>query len=208
MKSATPFHGVATPQMRKIAAGAMRRHPFPSAAAWQEAVRTLWRQADRREERYAAIEVLLCRAARGWLTLERLHLAEELITSGAWWDYTDAIAPHALGHLLRAYADAMAAILREWAVDADIWKRRAAILAQLKFKAETDEHLLHDLIEPSLGEREFFLRKAIGWALREYSKTAPAFVADYVERTAGRMAPLTRREAVKVLAKRGGPSRP
>lgn len=204
MKSTMPFHGVAIPQMRKIAAGAMRRHPPASADAWQEAVRALWHRAARREERYAAIEVLLCPAVRGWLTLERLGLLEELIVSGAWWDYVDAIAPQALGHLLRTHPDAMPPILRAWAVDADVWKRRAAILAQLRFKADTDALLLRDLIEPSLGERGFFLRKAIGWALREYSKVAPAFVADYVERNAGRMAALTRREALKALRRQSG----
>jgi 3-methyladenine DNA glycosylase AlkD len=91
----------------------------------------------------------------------------------------------------------MSGILRDWAVSSDIWKRRSAILAQLNFKRETDLKLLYDCIRPSLGASEFFLRKGIGWALRQYARTDPAEVIRFVRRNEARLSPLSKREALK-----------
>ena len=120
-----------------------------------------------------------------------------MIVSGAWWDYVDAIATRQLGELLRKYPTRMAAILRKWAIDDDIWLRRSAILAQLNFKADTDLALLYDCIRPSLGRSEFFLRKAIGWALRQYARTNPDEVLRYVRDHRAELSPLSIREALK-----------
>jgi len=87
---------------------------------------------------------------------------EELIVTGAWWDYVDAIAGQRLLAILRAEPEAMTRAMLEWAVDDDMWKRRSAILCQLNAKADTDLALLEAAIAPSLGSKEFFLRKAIG----------------------------------------------
>ena len=89
------------------------------------------------------------------------------------------------------------------AEDENIWKRRTAILAQLKCKDATDANLLEAVIAPSIGEKEFFLRKGIGWALRNYSYVRPTFVIDYVQQHAERLSPLTKREALKALLKAG-----
>ena len=97
----------------------------------------------------------------------------------------------------------MSALLREWAKGEDIWKRRTAILSQLKRGKATDEELLFEFIEPSIDEREFFLRKAIGWALRQYSRVNPDGVVAYVEHHADRLSPLSKREALKALLKSG-----
>ena len=110
----------------------------------------------------------------------------------------DSVAPTVFGDLLLAERQRTAALLRRWSMDDDIWRRRSTLIAQLRLKRRTDEKLLFELIEPSLDSREFFLRKAIGWALREYSKTAPARVARYVEKES-RLSPLSRREALKVI---------
>jgi 3-methyladenine DNA glycosylase AlkD len=125
---------------------------------------------------------------------------EEMITSGAWWDYVDAIATRQLGEILRKQFPPMAAILRKWAVSDNLWKRRSAILAQLNFKNETDLDLLYDCIRPSLGSPEFFLRKGIGWALRQYARTDPKEVARYVRSHEAQLSPLTKREALKHIA--------
>ena len=202
MKSAMPYLGVTVPAVRKIARAAFRRHPFEHADGWQRCVLTLWRDAAHREVRYAAVELLLLAAYRPWITLERVPLLRELIQTGAWWDYVDAIAANAVGHVLAEQPARGTVMLRRWAVDDDIWLRRSAILAQLKFKDRTDFELLCGCIEPSLGETEFFLRKAIGWALREYSKTDPAAVLRYVDANDDRLSNLSRREALKVIDKR------
>ena len=91
----------------------------------------------------------------------------------------------------------MKPLLRTWANDADMWKRRTAILCQLGFKRDTDLDLLYACIEPSLERREFFLRKAIGWALRQYAWTDPKEVRRYVKANRDRLSPLSIREATK-----------
>jgi 3-methyladenine DNA glycosylase AlkD len=122
---------------------------------------------------------------------------EEMIVTGAWWDYVDAIAGHRLGLLLRRFPAPMRKQMLAWSRDQDLWKRRSAILCQLRFKGETDLELLYACIAPSLASREFFLRKAIGWALRQYAWTDPREVVRYVREHQAALSPLSRREALK-----------
>ncbi len=129
---------------------------------------------------------------------------EEMIVTGAWWDYVDAIAGRALGVLLGAHARPAGTLLRAWAVSDNVWKRRSAILAQLRSKRATDTQLLTDVIEPSIGEQEFFLRKGIGWALREYSKTDPEWVIAFVGAHPD-LSRLSRREALKHVERQPSP---
>ena len=198
MKSDMPYFGVGVPQCRRIAGSVFRMHPLPDADAWEAAILDLWRDAAHREERYAAIELLLFRRYSSWLEPARLPMIEEMVVTGAWWDYVDAIAGRGVGTMLAARPDAMKAVLCEWARDGNIWKRRTAILAQLRAKRATDTELLADVIRPSIGEPEFFLRKGIGWALREYSKTDPDWVTEFVGAHA-ELSDLSRREALKHL---------
>jgi 3-methyladenine DNA glycosylase AlkD len=197
MKSSIPYLGVQTPQLRQAVKGVLASYPLDTLAEWRDAVLTLWRSARYREERYAAIGLIAHSKYRPFRTLEALPIYEEIITSGAWWDFVDTIATHQLGELLSQYPREAASILRMWAVSPDIWKRRAAILAQLGFKRQTDCKLLYDCIRPSLGSTEFFLRKGIGWALREYAKTDSAEVMRYVREHESQLSSLTKREALK-----------
>ena len=197
MKSPMPYLGVQTPPLRQAIRPLLAARRLESFEEWRGAILTLWRNARYREERYAAIELAGHQAYQAFQTLDTLPLYEEMIVSGAWWDYVDSIAGHQIGGLLRRYPKEMHGLLREWAACDDIWKRRAAILAQLGFKSETDRKLLYACIRPSLGRPEFFLRKGIGWALREYAKTDEAEVVRYVRRQAALLSPLSRREALK-----------
>ena len=124
---------------------------------------------------------------------------EAMIVSGAWWDYVDDIASHRIGGLLTLYPETIRATMLAWSRDANLWKRRTAILSQLSFKAATDEWLLFACIAPNMGDRDFFIRKAIGWALRVYSKTAPDVVRRYVREHEAELSPLSRREALKYM---------
>ena len=186
------------PECRRISGRVFRAHELADSGAWEAAILELWREAARREERYAAIELLLYRRYAGWLEPARFPLIEELVVTGAWWDYVDAIAGKGMWTMLAAHPGPTGAVLREWAKDDDIWKRRTAILAQLRAKGATDTALLADAIRPSIGHPEFFLRKGVGWALREYSKTDPAWVRAFVEAHPG-LSRLTRREALRRL---------
>ena len=204
MKSAMPFIGVTVPEVRKRAKTVYRNHPIDSAGAWRRVVQHLWRNAAYREVRYAALEAIGYSRYRRFLNLDALPLIEELVTTGAWWDFVDQIATQTVGKLLADHPNEMDPVLRDWSMGDDIWLRRTAILAQLKFKDRTDEALLFDCIEPSVGDPEFFLGKAIGWALREYSKTSPDAVTRYVTNNEARLSNLSVREALKVIKRRGG----
>lgn len=203
MKSAMPFFGVTVPEVRRIVSSLVRERPFADADAWQDTLLDIWRGAGKREERYAAVEILNHARHRRWVTPSVFPTIEELVVTGAWWDFVDAIASRAVGTALANEPAEVRALLRTWSADPNIWKRRTAILAQLKRGRDTDRALLFDLIEPSVGESEFFLRKAIGWALRAYSKVEPDAVVGYVAANAERLSPLTKREGLKTLLKSG-----
>lgn len=196
MKSAMPYYGVPSTPLRRLAREAATAHPLPTFEAWRDTILALWREATYREERYVALELAARPRYRAYRTRDALPLCEEFVVSGAWWDLVDATA-HLLRDLARDDHDWMAARMREWARDPHLWKRRAAILSQLGLNTATDWPLLQDCIEPNLEDREFFIRKAIGWALREYAKSAPEAVRTYVEALGARLSPLSRREALK-----------
>lgn len=201
MKSAMPYRGVQTPMRRKLVRAAVRDHPLTAREAWLAAIYELWRNAAYREERYAALDVTGAPPFRAYRTLEALPLYEEMVVSGAWWDLVDDVATHKLRELVDAYPAQMAAHMRAWSRDADLWKRRSSIICQIKRKEATDLALLWDCMEPNLDDPDFFIRKAIGWALRDLAWTDLPTVADYVARNADRLSPLSRREALKNAAK-------
>jgi 3-methyladenine DNA glycosylase AlkD len=120
-----------------------------------------------------------------------------LIVDGAWWDLVDGLATHEVGDLLRLYPDTMRPTLLGWSRGQDPWLRRTAIICQVGFKHTTDQDLLYACIEPNLAERGFFLRKAIGWALREYAKAEPAAVARYVAEHDTKLSGLSKRQPLK-----------
>jgi 3-methyladenine DNA glycosylase AlkD len=206
MKSALPFHGIATPLRRRLQAEAVAAHPLPDTAALVDAMGRLWREARHREERYAGMELARIGAHRRLMGLALLPLYEEMIRDGAWWDYCDDISGHALAALLQHHPADMKPLLRRWAQGDDLWLRRAAMLCQRTLKRGFDAVLLYDTILPSIGggrfAGEFFIRKGIGWALRERSYAAPAEVQAFVNEYAAQLSPLTIREALKAIARR------
>jgi 3-methyladenine DNA glycosylase AlkD len=208
MKSALPFYGIAAPLRRRITAEAVKRHPAQDSAALVRTMRALWRGARFREERYAAVELpRLGRVHPKLVTLDLLPLVEEMITTGAWWDLVDDISGNVLARLLERYPRDIKPLLRAWANGDDLWLRRAAMLCQRSLDAaQFDAELLYDCVLPSIGNgkfaHEFFIRKGIGWALRERSYAAPDEVRVFCQEYAAQLAPLTRREALKVIDKR------
>jgi 3-methyladenine DNA glycosylase AlkD len=198
MKSAMPSLGARVPEVRQLAVAAVARYPFGSAGQLRESVLELWRTAEFREERYAAIDLTGGKLVASDLNM--LPVYEEMIRQGAWWDFADGVAGRICA-LLQAHRTEMSAVILRWSSDPDFWVRRASITAQLKAKADTDTVLLGRVIEANLPDPEFFIRKAIGWALREYAKTEPDWVAAFVAAHEDRISPLSRREALKNLAK-------
>ncbi|WP_458781811.1 DNA alkylation repair protein [Arthrobacter sp. D3-16] len=198
MKSAMPFLGVRVPEVRRLTMAAVARYPFGSAGEQRATVLELWRGAQFREERYAAIDLTLGTLVAA--DLQMLPVYEEIIRQGAWWDFADGVAGR-ICSLLEAHHAEMSEVILGWSTDPDVWIRRASITAQLKAKAGTDPELLRRVIDANLADPEFFIRKAIGWALREYAKTEPGWVSDFVAARGHRMSPLSRQEALKHLPK-------
>jgi 3-methyladenine DNA glycosylase AlkD len=125
---------------------------------------------------------------------ELVELIEHMVRTGQWWDYTDELA-HRVAELHDVRPGPTAALMREWSVDDDFWIRRIAILSQLGRGDRLDPDLLTGVIVPNLAETEFFIRKAIGWALREYARIEPEWVRSFAAMHA--LSPLSRREALK-----------
>lgn len=194
MKSDLPYLGVRMPDLRRAWRSVLAAGPIEGRSELETAVSELWDGAAFREERYTAI-ALLDHHSR-WVSLDML---ERLVVDGAWWDYVDTLARQ-VGRLLRSDRS-VEADMRRWSTDGDRWKRRVSIICQLGFKGDTDLGLLYDCIEPNLDDRDFFVRKAIGWALRDYAWHDPVEVDRYVREHEGRLSGLSRREATKNLAR-------
>jgi 3-methyladenine DNA glycosylase AlkD len=198
MRSAMPYRGVQTPGWRGLTRRLASDHPLPDLESLQDTVRELWHGAAFREERYVALELTADRRYAAWQTPALLPLYRELIVTGAWWDFVDELAIRRIGPLLRGFPTELTPVVRAWARDADRWLRRTSVICQVGSKQATDTGLLTFCVESNVDDRDFFLRKGIGWALREYSKTDPAWVAEFVASHPA-LSPLSRREASKYL---------
>lgn len=198
MKSAMPYLGVPVPAVRATARAAARAHPPASVAHLGASAAALWREASHREHRYAATALTGLPMAAGARELLPLH--EEMIVTGAWWDHVDEVS-HRLGALLLAHPDELRPVLLSWSVRPDRWLRRASIIAQLGARERTDTDLLATVVDANASDRDFLVRKAIGWALRDYARADPDWVSGFVAARSEVLSPLSRREATKHLAR-------
>ena len=195
MKHRQRFAGVCMPEVVRIARDAARRFQPTDYREADRAPRALW-QGRWREERYAAL-----RLAEWWVVCERpeaLELYEWMVRNGGWWDLVDRIAGVLMGGLIRAHPRLKARVFGYIESD-EMWLRRCALFCQLKFKQETDAAALRRMVLIVAGEQEFFIRKAIDWALREYAKTDPHFVQEFVRERGSALWTLSRGEALKNL---------
>jgi 3-methyladenine DNA glycosylase AlkD len=199
MKSSMPFRGVPAPPRRVLVRETLAGRTWRSVEEWQQTVTTLWDDARYREERYVALDVAAHRSAQTFQTAERLPLYEHLVVTGAWWDYVDTVAGTLIEPLLSAHRAELTPTMRAWSADPDLWRRRTSIICQLHAGAATDTELLADVVVVNLGDRDFFIRKAIGWALRQYASADASWVREFVAANEATMAPLSRREALKHL---------
>jgi len=199
MKSALPYYGLAAPELKRLLRPHLAAYSPDDRESWEATLRALWDEATRREERYAALALGRHRVARTWRDPASLALWRHLVVTGAWWDLVDETAIHLVGDVLDRHRVAATPTVSAWATDGDLWLRRTAVLAQLRHRERTDLRLLTRAVESNLDDRSFWLRKAIGWALREYARTDPDWVRARVDGWGDRLSPLSRREALKHL---------
>ncbi len=200
MKSALPYYGVTSPELKALLRPLLTSFRPTTREKWDETVRSLWDGATHREERYAAVAFAQHPGATKWRDPDALALYEHLISTGAWWDLVDVVASDLVGPVLLKYRRKTTPLIRDWATGDDLWLRRAAVLSQLKHAAETDLDLLTYVVEANVDDTSFWLRKAIGWALRQYGRTDPEWVRREVDVLGPRLSGLSRREALKHLA--------
>ncbi len=199
LKSVMPVYGVGVPQTRRVTTQTAKDHQalWHDPVTWEKTLRHLWDEATHREERWAVLHIIRSNLSRAQASrLEALELYEHLLRTGAWWDLVDDTS-HAVGMVLLSHPQA-AGTIRGWSTDPDLWVRRSSIICQLQHKDRTDQALLTDAIEANQDDDEFFIRKAIGWALRDYARTDAGWVLAFVQ-AHPRLSPLSRREALKHL---------
>jgi len=196
LKTDMPFYGVQTPQRAPILRELVAAFPPADGAEYEAAVRALW-ALPHREEKYLALGY----AARfdDQVTVDRVPLYRDLIVDVAWWALSDTAAIGLFGRVLFKARAKATPVARRWISDPDMWLRRTAIICQVGHKEETDEGLLFDACLACMDEKEFFIRKAIGWALREYARSAPQAVSRFAAAHRERMSGLSYREATKHL---------
>ena len=199
MKSEMPYCGISSPDLAALLRPLLRSWDPGGRDAWEATVRALWDGATHREEWYAALAVARHRRARPWLDAGSLELSRHLVVTGAWWDVVDVVAVHLVGVALRADRAAVTPVVRAWAGDEHLWLRRTAVLCQVGARDQVDPDLLRHAVETNLDDASFWLRKAIGWALRDRARTDPAWVRAEVDRLGDRLSTLARREATKHL---------
>ncbi|MFE2041184.1 DNA alkylation repair protein [Streptomyces sp. NPDC059477] len=193
MKDIAPFLGLTTPVRRTLSRTVLAGTPRPGEADCTAVALRCWALPER-EYQYFAVDYL--RRHTGRCSSAFLPVTRRLITSGSWWDTVDLLAAHVVGALVAA-DPALTADMDRWIADDDLWVARTALLHQLRYKEHTDADRLFGYCLRQSGHPDFFIRKAIGWALREYAKTDPDAVRAFLARESGRFAPLSVREALK-----------
>lgn len=200
MKSSIPFMGVKKPGRAEVMKRFRREWVPGTREDYEGLVSALW-AGKTREERYCGISV--ARAYPSFVDLETMGLYERLIREGAWWDFVDEIAIQLVGTVWRAHRKSLSSRMDAWARDPDRWIRRAALIGQLKHRDETDHRRLFRYCRELSDDDDFFIRKGIGWSLREYGKSNPERVASFLRRHKGRLSPLSVREASRRLIAQG-----
>ena len=193
MKNHFEFLGIKTPERRALSRDFLREKAKEGCVDWV-LVDHLW-ALDYREFQYLAGDYL--KKVQKWLTLADLDKLYALAIQKSWWDSIDFLDEH-VGSIVQRFPQAKATML-VWSQDDNFWIRRLAIDHQLGFKLETDADLLAQIIQNNLGSDEFFINKAIGWSLREYSKVAPDWVRDFIAAYDDELSRLSIREGLKVL---------
>jgi 3-methyladenine DNA glycosylase AlkD len=196
MKTDMPFYGVQKPQRVPVYREIKKRFPASSQREYARTVLALWQQPHR-EEKYVAI--MYAQAFPQFIVPASMPLYKRLIIDGAWWDFVDEIATRLVGVVLLHHREAVQPTIDAWIDHKDMWLRRTAIICQLKHKEQTDVARLFDFCLRRAHEKEFFIRKAIGWALREYAYTDAKTVRTFLRRHRERLSVLSFREAGKHL---------
>ncbi|MCJ8008816.1 DNA alkylation repair protein [Lederbergia wuyishanensis] len=194
MKNLFPFLGIRSPERKAISADWLKSVGVVPNEALSPFIKELWGKPER-EYQYIALDYLVKK--KKYLLETDIELMEYLIVTKSWWDTVDLIASHLVGELFSKHPHLIKTYGEKWIASDNMWLQRTMILFQLKYKNKTDEQLLYSYISRTSHIDEFFIQKAIGWSLREYSKTNPEAVAQFIE--THELSNLARREGSKYV---------
>ena len=194
MKGHFEYYGVKSVLRKELMASVITNREKPKKSEGYKLANLLWSDKHR-ELQYVAMEIL------AWYKKETeekdIQLMEELLTTKSWWDTVDFVAAHLVGNYFSLHPNKRDSICKKWSNSNNMWLQRSVILSQLKYKDKTDSEFLFHYCKKHKEDKEFFIRKAIGWALREYSKTNPKAVECFVKNT--NLSNLSVKEATKYL---------
>jgi 3-methyladenine DNA glycosylase AlkD len=192
MKHHFPFLGIKSPVRTQAINTFFATHELPEKPRLLNEVWEIYKLQER-EYQYVAIALLSKKLKT--LSVDDLGFLEKLITEKSWWDSVDSIAPTIVGDIVKRDRKTGEKVMLQWSDSDNMWLNRAVILHQLKYKKDTDKKVLIEIIIKHINSNEFFIQKAIGWVLREYAKTNPVFVQQFV--ASHELKPLSKREALK-----------
>lgn len=196
MKTTMPFYGVQKPDRVPIIQEIKREYKPDTFEEYRDALRSLW-MLRYREEKYIALN--FAESFPKYITEDAVPVYEEIIRQGQWWDFVDPVSTNLIGRVYLNEREDLYELIEQWSEDADMWIRRCSLLVHNKHKDKTDGEQLFRFCKKMAHESDFFIRKAIGWALREYSKTNPKAVRAFIKKNSGRLSPLSIREGSKYV---------
>ncbi len=197
MRNQFDFFGIKAAERRLLCNEYLKNNPLPERKELPKIIKELW-SLDERELQYFAIELFI-KCKKNWIA-EDATLIEYLVTHKSWWDTVDFLAALIAGGWFKKFPEEIKPLTEKWNTSDNIWLQRTSILFQLKYKEDTDLKLLTKYIKRLSSSKELFIQKAIGWSLREYSKTDPEFVQTFVDNE--KLMPLSKREAMKVIERK------
>ncbi len=200
MRDLFEYYGLTSPLRRKLTIEFIEKSGYPPYEQLEEMVHYAWEQPQR-EWQYAALEIVGKFVKKA--DQSQLDLAEWMITNKSWWDSVDFIAPNIAGVLFKRYPELKMQYIEKWMQSGNLWLQRSCLLHQLRDNKTADRNLLFNLCERLADHPDFFIRKAIGWSLRQYSKTFPQAVIDFVN--SHTLSNLSRKEALKVINRKVNP---
>lgn len=194
MKNKSDFYGIPSPLRKQIVKEFLSKSGYPAYNELKEMVHFAWEQPQR-EWQYVAMEIVARFVKKADKDL--IDLAEWMITHKSWWDSVDYVAPNIAGLLFNRYPEVRMKYIENWILSENIWLQRSCLIHQLRYNNTADRALLFNLCERLAMHPDFFIRKAIGWSLRQYSKSFPNAVLDFVNNH--ELSNLSRREALKII---------
>lgn len=196
MRNKSEFYGIPSPLRKQLVKDFIVKAGYPPYEQTEEMVYFAWEQPER-EWLYVTMEIVGKTVKKADASL--INLAEWMITNKSWWDTVDYIAPNIAGMLFKRYPEIKMQAIESWIQSGNLWLQRSCLIHQLKYNNTADRALLFNLCECLANHPDFFIRKAIGWSLRQYSKAFPEAVIEFVN--THELSNLSRKEALKVIRK-------